>query len=96
MAELPPLVDWIERKRALMEEEPNTRAARVARFKEFRRLNDRLRPHAGGSESDLRAALADAESRVARSAWLNSREFPWCWHSIERLRALSNRVRFSA
>ncbi|QDU63246.1 hypothetical protein Pan216_41240 [Planctomycetes bacterium Pan216] len=83
-----PISSWIERKYELMEQSDGTRHERRARYREFRQLNDQLRPFIQSEIDDLKERLDQLSERRQGDEALRSREFPFCLHprgSIDKL-----------
>ncbi len=87
LAEAEALAPALERKAELLEAEPPDRAARRARWREFRAVGDQLRPYVTGELAAAERAAAAAADRHATARLLASREFAWCLHPETRLRA---------
>ena len=88
-----PVADWIERKFELMEQTPDTRAGRRARFREFRQLGDQLRRYLGSLPLDVERERVGLIERQQAGEILNSREFAYCLFPAETLVKLFDKVR---
>ncbi len=79
--------ELVAAKRRAIDGPQATRRERVGRFRELRRINDRLADRLGGAAEELEAERAALRTATARRSLARRRDYAAVLHSTDRLRA---------
>jgi hypothetical protein len=82
----PEVAALVERKRALLGEEPADRRGRRERFRQLREVTERLRAPVEGKLAAVRQLLADCEAGAQANAILGRRDYPFVLYPERLLR----------